>query len=297
MVEGQPSFPSADDGYHGDVRRVGHDINAYWLSILSLVDLGSGLWSYARPGFFNDLEMMELGNGDFVAEDGPEGLAMARAHMTMWAAMKSPLVLSTDLGEMGSETRQVATNNLAIKVNQDWLGAKVKRIRSEVAREGVGKARERKGKRRDARDIVAAAALCDKERPTQRWRWASASDHDTDSDNLPPQNGTLYSIDAQGHAYCLHNPYSGIWSVVPYSGHGACLYSDPAGGGGGGGKKYQIGRTKRGEEEEGKKKRGIFFWGKAKQQMDWGGEREKGWFLNTSPAPRKQGENCLACLL
>jgi hypothetical protein len=44
MVEGQPPLPLAADGEHGDVRRVGHDINAEWLSMLSLVDLGSGLW-------------------------------------------------------------------------------------------------------------------------------------------------------------------------------------------------------------------------------------------------------------
>ena len=58
MVEGQPPFPEAADGRFGDVRRVGHDINANWSSMLSLVDIGSGLWPYARPGYFNDLEMM-----------------------------------------------------------------------------------------------------------------------------------------------------------------------------------------------------------------------------------------------
>jgi hypothetical protein len=81
MVEGQPPLPAAADG-HGDAWRVGHDINAAWLSMLSLVDIGSGRWPYARPGFFNDLEMMELGNGDFIAEQGGAALARARAHMT-----------------------------------------------------------------------------------------------------------------------------------------------------------------------------------------------------------------------
>jgi hypothetical protein len=91
MVEGQPPLPLAADGHHGDVRRVGHDINAAWLSVLSLVDLGSGLWQYAQQGrFFNDLEMMELGNGDFVAEESGAALARSRAHV-------SPEMLLLDL--------------------------------------------------------------------------------------------------------------------------------------------------------------------------------------------------------
>ena len=109
MVEGQPPLPLAADGAHGDVRRVGHDINAAWLSMLSLVDIGSGLWRYAKPGFFNDLEMMALGNGDFNADRGSAALARARAHMSMWAAMKSPLVLSTNLSALGPATMGVAS--------------------------------------------------------------------------------------------------------------------------------------------------------------------------------------------
>ena len=111
MVEGQPPFPQAADGHHGNVRRVGHDINPSWLSMLSLVDLGSGLWPYANPGFFNELEMMELGNGDFVAEEGEAALARSRAHMTMWAVMKSPLILSTNLSALGPQVLAGPSSN------------------------------------------------------------------------------------------------------------------------------------------------------------------------------------------
>jgi hypothetical protein len=43
----------ADDGVitkggYGNAKRVGHDISAHWISMLSLVDLGSGLWVYAH---------------------------------------------------------------------------------------------------------------------------------------------------------------------------------------------------------------------------------------------------------
>ena len=68
------------------MRRVGHDINAVWLSVMSLIDLAAGLWPFAHPGqpkggdaFFNELEMMEVGNGDFIAEQGQEALDRTRA--------------------------------------------------------------------------------------------------------------------------------------------------------------------------------------------------------------------------
>ena len=59
-IEGQPPFPEVADGRHGNARRVGHDISAHWLSMTSLVDIGSGLWSFAHNdtgngGWWNDL--------------------------------------------------------------------------------------------------------------------------------------------------------------------------------------------------------------------------------------------------
>ena len=59
-IEGQPPFPAVADGLHGNARRVGHDISPEWLSMTSLVDIGSGLWSFAHNdtgsgGWWNDL--------------------------------------------------------------------------------------------------------------------------------------------------------------------------------------------------------------------------------------------------
>jgi hypothetical protein len=213
MVEGQPLLPLAADGSHGDVRRVGHDIDHVWSNMLSLVDIGSGLWRFAgkefvgQPGrrFFNDLEMMQLGNGDFVAEEGAAALARARAHMTMWAVMKSPLVLSTNLSTLGPDTLRVAMNPLALRANQDSLGAQARRIKSATP---VGTANAAAA---DVADVVAVAAPCESGKMTQRWRWARAVDA-TDS-----TNGTLWTRDEAGRAWCLAMPTSGIWSVVPYT--------------------------------------------------------------------------------
>ena len=221
MVEGQPPFPEAADGRYGDVRRVGHDINANWLSMLSLVDIGSGLWPYARPGFFNDLEMMELGNGDFVADESAAALGRARAHMTMWSVMKSPLVLSTNLSALGRATLSVATNAIAIGVNQDPLGTQARRVKSTP----TSSYQLPRPRRRDLRDVIAVAAKCDARRPTQHWKWSHAVDNHREISSVSAasnpavvaENGTLYTIDENGFAWCLAMPYSGIWSVVPYA--------------------------------------------------------------------------------
>jgi hypothetical protein len=64
-IEGAPNITQVYQGGHGNARRVGHDIKANWLSMTSLIDIGSGLWPYAHNGskstsgtesFWNDLD-------------------------------------------------------------------------------------------------------------------------------------------------------------------------------------------------------------------------------------------------
>jgi hypothetical protein len=143
----------------------------------------------------------------------------------MWAVMKSPLVLSTNLSSMGPQTLAVATNKVALLVNQDRLAAQARRIKS--APPTASHAHDMA--RRNERDVVAVAALCNSSRRTQRWLWAQAADARAavsgSNPSIFPENGTLYTIDEDGWAWCLAMPYSGIWSVVPYNpgNHSPCL--------------------------------------------------------------------------
>jgi alpha-galactosidase len=64
-IEGGPNISEVSTGCCGQARRVGHDISADWVSMISLVDQASGLWVYAHngsrstvqpaQGFWNDL--------------------------------------------------------------------------------------------------------------------------------------------------------------------------------------------------------------------------------------------------
>ena len=46
-VEGSPPADVITHGGYGNAKRVGHDISPSWGSMISLVDIGSGLWPFA----------------------------------------------------------------------------------------------------------------------------------------------------------------------------------------------------------------------------------------------------------
>ena len=134
-VEGNPDVAIVSRGGHGNLRRVGHDITASWTSMTSLIDFGSGLYSYAHNdsgtgGWWNDLDMLEIGNGDFNADSSAGQLQMARAHMGMWCIMKAPLLLGNDLSKMGPLTLATIVNRAALSINQDSWGVQAHRVAS-----------------------------------------------------------------------------------------------------------------------------------------------------------------------
>jgi len=82
--------------------------------VLRILDKQEGLRKYAGPGHWNDMDMMEVGNGMTEAED--------RAHFSLWAIMASPLITGNDLRSMSDTTRKILTNKEMIAINQDLLG-------------------------------------------------------------------------------------------------------------------------------------------------------------------------------
>lgn len=82
--------------------------------VLRILDKQEGLRKYAGPGHWNDMDMMEVGNGMTEAED--------RSHFALWAIMASPLIAGNDLRSMSDATRKILTNKKVIAVNQDKLG-------------------------------------------------------------------------------------------------------------------------------------------------------------------------------
>ena len=172
-IEGGPDIKSVYTGCCGNARRVGHDISPRWNSMTSLIDVGSGLWPFAHNGsksangsnpggFWNDLDMIEVGNGAFVAETSELGAAQARSHYTMWAAMKAVMLLGCDLTRVGSDTLAILRQADVVAVNQDSLGVQARRLAS---------IRPKNTSLVEGDHAVALLSPCDSSNPLQRWRY------------------------------------------------------------------------------------------------------------------------------
>jgi len=84
-----------------------------------ILDKQDGLRKFAGPDHWNDMDMLEVGNGMSESED--------RAHFSIWAMMNSPLIAGNDLRNMSKQTIAILTNKSVIALNQDPLGVQAYR--------------------------------------------------------------------------------------------------------------------------------------------------------------------------
>ncbi|KAK7684409.1 hypothetical protein QCA50_012356 [Cerrena zonata] len=104
----------------GNSWRISNDIGPpnNWNNIIRIINQVVPITQFAKPGAFNDLDMLEVGNsGMTVAEQ--------ETHFAFWAAAKSPLLISTDLTNPAQATLDILKNTRLIAVNQDRLGASI----------------------------------------------------------------------------------------------------------------------------------------------------------------------------
>jgi alpha-galactosidase len=100
----------------GNVWRTTDDIEDSWSSMLGNLDQSAQHATAARPGAWNDPDMLEVGNGGMTSEE-------YRAHFSLWAIEAAPLVAGNDLRTMSADTKAILTNAEVIAVDQDSLGA------------------------------------------------------------------------------------------------------------------------------------------------------------------------------
>ncbi len=99
----------------GNLWRTTQDIKDTWQSMLANLDQSAQHASVARPGAWNDPDMLEVGNGGMTEDE-------YRAHFSMWAIMAAPLIAGNDLRDMSPATQAILTNREVIAVDQDPLG-------------------------------------------------------------------------------------------------------------------------------------------------------------------------------
>ncbi|KAK4579836.1 hypothetical protein LTR86_000037 [Recurvomyces mirabilis] len=90
-------------------------------SVLNIMNKVAPYTDRSMPGGWSDLDMLEVGLGGMTDEE-------YKAHFSMWAALKSPLLLGNDLREMNAATLSIINNPAIIAISQDPRGKAVMRI-------------------------------------------------------------------------------------------------------------------------------------------------------------------------
>jgi alpha-galactosidase len=81
----------------------------------------SELASLAKPGHWNDPDMLEVGNDGMTI---PE----YQTHFSLWALRAAPLIAGNDLRAMSDATKSILLNRDVIGVDQDPLGRAAARV-------------------------------------------------------------------------------------------------------------------------------------------------------------------------
>lgn len=153
--------------------RTTNDIADTWQSMERIGFAQLGVAGFAKPGHWNDPDMLEIGNGGMTAEE-------YRTHMSLWCLLAAPLMAGNDLRNMTEETRSILTNTEVIAVDQD---RNVEPVR-QLQREGetavwIRRLRDRQTARFGVEHAVAVGLFNRGERPaevTVRWEDLHAGD-------------------------------------------------------------------------------------------------------------------------
>jgi alpha-galactosidase len=114
----------------GDLWRTTWDIRDAWETraiassvdnqgVMGIADTNNLYASYARPGHYNDPDMLMVGNYGRGGLGGP-GMTDTeyRSHFGLWAIMSAPLMAGNQLASMNAATLEILSNPEVIAVNQ-----------------------------------------------------------------------------------------------------------------------------------------------------------------------------------
>jgi alpha-galactosidase len=105
----------------GNAWRTAGDIRDRWDSMTKIGFAQDELAAWAKPGHWNDPDMLEIGNGGMSEEE-------YRTHMSLWSILAAPLLAGNDLRSMTPAIHEILTNREVIAVDQDEAGKQGRRI-------------------------------------------------------------------------------------------------------------------------------------------------------------------------
>jgi alpha-galactosidase len=114
----------------GHSARMSGDISGSWGSVVGIIDqcINNNVVTYNQAGFFNDPDMLEVGNGGMTTSEN-------QAHFDLWCQMQSPLLTGNNIAGMNTTIFNILTNREVIAINQDslnWGGRRVKNGTPEI---------------------------------------------------------------------------------------------------------------------------------------------------------------------
>ena len=83
--------------------RTSADIQATWASVMANILANDRMAAVARPGHFNDPDMLQVGNVGLSYEE-------QKAQMSLWCVASAPLLVATDVVGISPETLALLTN-------------------------------------------------------------------------------------------------------------------------------------------------------------------------------------------
>jgi len=104
----------------GNLWRTTGDISDRWESMSKIGFSQHELAPWARPGHWNDPDMLEIGNGGMTDTE-------YKTHMSLWSILAAPLIAGNDLRSMPLAIRDVLTNREVIAIDQDKDGKQGRR--------------------------------------------------------------------------------------------------------------------------------------------------------------------------
>jgi alpha-galactosidase len=99
----------------GNLWRTTTDIEDNYGSMLANFEGTVDLWGDARPGAWNDPDLLQVGNGGSTALE-------YRTEFSLWAEMAAPLIASTNIATLTPTALSIYENRNVIAVDQDPLG-------------------------------------------------------------------------------------------------------------------------------------------------------------------------------
>lgn len=114
----------------GNCWRTTGDIRDNWDKLLKIGFSQNGHEKYAKPGNWNDPDMLVVGYVGWSKNLRPSYLSPNEqyTHISLWCLLNSPLLIGCDIARLDDFTRSLLANNEVLAVNQDELGVQASRF-------------------------------------------------------------------------------------------------------------------------------------------------------------------------